>query len=412
MTRPRVLLIKPILPYPPDQGTRVVSFGLLEALREPCDVTVLTRMLDEGEAAHVAALTERGVRVVTVFPQNRRQAWARYAYRAGYALRSLLGLRSLKRQYDCPGALVAKARELARESFDLVIVEYWQMAEMLAVFPRDRTVLMTHDIDRQVARDHAALESPLQRVRRAWQRALEAREESAAYRRARRVWALTPRDADAVRRLSGGSATVAVFPFGLAEPAFVSEPSPGGSGEVLFLGAMQAPFNRDAVIHLADDIGPALRDIPGLRLVIVGGALPPAASALAGEAGVEVVGHTPEPGIYLKRAECLIVPLRYGGGLRIRIIEALAAGLPVVCSPVAVAGMDLDEVVLLAANAGEYRAHIARLLADPAFRATVARRGIEAARARYGPKTRIDGVRGLVFAALTVGGDPTRSSLI
>ncbi|HEU4365942.1 MAG TPA: glycosyltransferase [Candidatus Krumholzibacteria bacterium] len=404
MSRPRVLLVKPVLPYPPEQGTRVVSFALVEALSEQCDVTVLARILDPAEEAHVRSLERRCSRVITVLPANRRSTAARAAYRIAYLLRACLTRRSLKSLYDCPGAFIARARELARESFDLVIIEYWQLYPLLDVFPPRCTVLLTHDIDMQVNRDRTALErNRLRRVVARRRDGIERREESAAYRLAGRVWALTARDAEAVRAIAGRDA-VDVLPFGLAEEAFAPT-APRDSGEVLFIGAMGAVFNRDAVVHFARDLHPVLADLPGIRFTIVGGALPQEATRLGAAPGVTVPGHAPDLCVYLRRAACLIVPLRYAGGLRIRIIEAMAAGLPVVASPAAVAGMGLEEgtEVLVARTPGDYRHWIGRLLADRPFAANIGHRAREAAWRRFGPEARRAGVQGLAAGAMARG---------
>ncbi|MDH4037641.1 MAG: glycosyltransferase family 4 protein [Candidatus Krumholzibacteria bacterium] len=405
MKRPRVLLVKPVLPFPPEQGTRVLSFAIVEALSEAFDVTVLARILDAGEEAQARALERWCSRVVTVLPDNRRSMGARIAYKLVYGTRALVTGRSLKSLYDCPGAFLRRARELARESFDLVIVEYWQLYPLLDVFPAARTVLLTHDIDLQVSRDRATLErGALRRALAAWRNRAEGREEVRAYRRAGRVWALTARDADSVRALSGGT-PVDVLPFGLPNDAFTESATPREPGEILFMGAMGAVFNRDAIVHFERDIHPLLAGLPGIRFTIVGGALPPEASALGNAPGVTVTGHAPDPRVYLRRATCMIVPLRYAGGLRIRIIEAMAAGLPVVASPAAVAGMDLvaGSEVLVARTPQEYRDHVERLLGDPAFAASLSGRAREAVRTRYGPRARSEGIRALVGAAVRRG---------
>jgi glycosyltransferase involved in cell wall biosynthesis len=317
----------------------------------------------------------------------------------------MAGRRSLKSLYDCPGAFVARARALAAEPFDLVIIEYWQLYPLLDVLAGHTTVLLTHDVDQQVNRDREVLEpNPVRRWFAARRHAVERREETGAYAIAQRVWTLTTRDADAVRAIAGAR-NVAVLPFGVAADAFVAEAGARTSHEVLFMGAMGALFNRDALIHFARDIHPVLADLPGIRFTIIGGALPAAAATLAENAAVTVVGHAPDPGVYLRRAACLVVPLRYGGGLRIRIIEAMAAGLPVVCSPVAVAGMELraGSEVLVATPPAEYRAWVERLLQDPGFAASVARAAREAAWSRFGPEARGAGMRACAQAAIAAG---------
>jgi glycosyltransferase involved in cell wall biosynthesis len=401
MKRARILLIKPVLPYPPDQGTKVVSMGLIDALAPAHDVTVLARLLSRDEETQVRELEKHGARVVTVTPKNRVSRVARAAFKIGYGARSLVTGRSMKSLYDCPGATVAAARALARERFDLVIVEYWQMYPLFGVFPRECTVLLTHDIDAHVYRARAQIEHGIAtrvRARTTWR--VEAREEKRAYERAGRVWALTQADADAVAAIAARRAEV--LPFGLAADAFVDEPAPRTSREVLLVGAMQSAFNRDAIDHFVRDIHPALASISGARFTVVGGALPSEVASFAHEPGVEITGHANDIRPFLARAACLLVPLRFAGGIRIRILCAMAAGLPVVCSPVAVEGMGLDagRHVLVAASPAEYRAHVERLLADPGFAQGIARAARERVWKAFGPGARGPGLVAFVERAM------------
>jgi glycosyltransferase involved in cell wall biosynthesis len=401
--RRRILLVKPVLPYPPDQGTRVVSSAIIEALAGEYDVTVLARVLDEREVAHARELEKHCARVVTVFPRNRRSLAARVGYRAAYLLRSLITGRSLKSLYDCPGALVRAARGLARERFDLVILEYWQLYPLLHVFRGHRTVLLTHDIDLVVNAQRALLERSLPAKLRALRRwRSERRDEIRAYRNARNIWALTARDAQAAASLSGGHASASVMPFGLRESQFAKTVRARDSREVLFLGAMGAAFNRDALDYFAREIHPLLAPIDGIRFTVVGGALPPSLEFFGALQHVEVVGHARDVSPFLDRCACMVVPLRFGGGLRIRILEALAAGVPVVASPVAIEGMRLDpgRHLLVASTPGDYRVHIDRILHDRPFVETMLRDAQAHVRATYGPDARSTGMRASV-AALT-----------
>ena len=119
--RPRVLLIKPVLPYPPNQGTRVASFGLIRALKPEFDVTVLARVISSEENRAARELEGWCSRVVTVMAPNRKSIAHRVAYKIFYHLKSLVLQRSLKSLYDCPGAFLRAARALSGEHFDLII---------------------------------------------------------------------------------------------------------------------------------------------------------------------------------------------------------------------------------------------------------------------------------------------------
>ena len=401
MSRARILLVKPVLPYPPDQGTKVVSTAIIDALAPAHDVTVLARLLNRGEERYVRELEARGVRVVATLPANLSSTAARVAYKLAYSARAALTTRSLKSLYDCPGSTLRAARALALEPFDLVILEYWQLYPLLDVFPRDKTVLLTHDIDALVYRARATIERDAKtqlRARTTWRR--EAREEADAYRRAQRVWALTVRDAAEVTATSGRQAQV--LPFGLPESAFAGELEPRTSREILLVGAMHSAFNRDAAVHFVRDIYPAMASVPGLHVTVVGGGLPPEIADFAAAPNVDIPGHAPDVGPFLRRAACLIVPLRFGGGIRIRILYAMAAGLPVVCSPTAVEGMGLEpgRDVLLATTGKEYRSHIERLFTDPSYGLQIARASREKVWNLHGPEARGPGLRAFVERAM------------
>jgi glycosyltransferase involved in cell wall biosynthesis len=408
--RKRILLVKAILPYPPDQGTRVVSFDLIRTLQREFDVTVLARLIDRSEASQAAELERYCSRVVTVMAPNRR-SWAhRIAYKAWYALVSVLRRRSMKRLYECPGAFVKAARRLAVEDFDCVVLEYWQLSSLIPVFGRRRTVLLTHDVEMLVNRQSALIERrlfhKLVKVRR-W--LLERREEIAAYREAARVLALTERDAAAVRKIRAGrldraagaagdapgdegglSAGVGVLPVGVKAGRHrggetVPERDPR---EVLFMGELRASFNQDALDFFVRRVYPHLGDVEGLRVTVVGGELPRDLAFFGREPRVEVTGRVRDVGPYLSRAACLVVPLRFGGGLRIRILEAMMAGLPVVCTKVAIAGMPFapERDYLSADDPADIAGQIKRLLDDPALGAQIARNATEVVERQYNPE--------------------------
>jgi glycosyltransferase involved in cell wall biosynthesis len=203
-----------------------------------------------------------------------------------------------------------------------------------------------------------------------------------------------------VREMAGRDADV--LPLGLAPEAFVDDFTPRTSNEVLLVGAMHSAFNRDAIDHFVRDIHPALASLPGVRFTIVGGPLPPEVAEFARAPGVDVPGHAPNLRPYFERAACLVVPLRFAGGIRIRILHAMAAGLPVVCSPVAIEGMDVEagRHVLVARTPQEYRAHVERILVDKAFAQGLARAAREQVGRVHGPDARGPGLRAFVERAL------------
>lgn len=395
---PRLLIVKPIVPYPPDQGTKVVTFDLIRALEGAFDITVLAKVFDDGDVRSARELERWCSRVVTVAPPNKRSLLHRVAFKLWYLLVSVFGRRSLKSLYDCPGAFRRAAQSLAREDFDVVLIEYWQLSPVMEYFPAERVVLLTHDIDLLVNRASALLERRLWRklakVRR-WM--VEQREEVRAYQQARRILALTERDAHAARKLSRDRAWVEVLPFGLDPSRFEPPPDNVRRREVLFMGTLAAPFNRDALDYFVDSIYPLLDDVGDFELTIVGGELPPRHARLARDPRVDVVGRVPDVRPYLHRAACILIPLRFGGGLRIRTLESMMAGLPVICTSVAIAGMDFEagRHFLLADTPAEFAFQTKRMVNEPAEAAQVAAGARERAVALYGAASQAERSREL-----------------
>ena len=384
--RPRILLIKPVLPYPPNQGTKVASFGLVRSLKPDFDVTVLARIISPGEIESARELEPWCSRVVTVMAPNKKSIAHRLVYKLFYHFKSLVLQRSLKSLYDCPGAFLSAARDLSRERFDLVIIEYWQLRRMSRYFPRERCVLLTHDVDAPVNERIAALErNPLRRLSAIRRWLIERREEIAAYREFPRILTLTERDKATVEALRGKPGGVEVLPVGVDVDLFASPGLPRNRGEVLFLGHLGAIFNRDALEYFVRDVYPKLGDVEDLRVTIVGGKLPGSLRFFESEPGVEVVGSVGDVRPFLHRASCLVIPLRFGGGLRIRVLEAMSAGIPLVCTPVAIAGMPFEagQDFLLAGTADELAAAIRRLLGDAGLRAGLSASAAQRVRQHY-----------------------------
>lgn len=408
--RPRILVIKPIVPYPPDQGTKIVTFGLVRALQHDFDVTVMARAMSPADLKYAQELELWCSRVVTVLAPNRKSLFHRVAYKIYYQLVSTIRRRSLKSLYDCPGVFVKQAKRLAAEDFDLIIVEYWQLYRMLGVFSADKTVLVTHDIDQLVNREISLLErnlvAKIKAVRR-W--LLERQEELEAYRSARHIWTLTERDKLYVQRLCRDKCSVDVLPFGLDTEYFAPSGMSRNPGEVLFLGHMGALFNRDALTHFVQRIYPHMDGVEGLSVIIVGGNLPKEVRSFGLRAEVEVLGSVPDVRPYLHRASCLVVPLRFGGGLRIRILEAMAAGIPIVCSPQAIAGMPFRQDVdfLASAKPEGLAGLIGRVLREPDLASRIAVSARERVEELYGIRAQTERIIDLIRRHLT---EPHESS--
>ncbi len=149
---------------------------------------------------------------------------------------------------------------------------------------------------------------------------------------------LTVTDDDtAVLRAEGLSTDISVIP-NIHVMSALSERLMTDRLELIFIGSYKWSPNVDAMIHFCTEILPLLREcIPNLRLRIVGSSPSEEIQALASE-DVDVVGYVPETTTYLLSSDISIAPLRYGGGMKGKIGEAMAHGLPVVTTTVGAEG--------------------------------------------------------------------------
>ncbi len=214
---------------------------------------------------------------------------------------------------------------------------------------------------------HAARERPLRPRRRAWELFLE----SAAWRRYERrviasssaVVVFTERDQALIRGMSP-QARVEYIPPGVELPQEPLDPLGCSPPSIVFIGNFDHPPNADAAERLASSIFPKVREtIPDLTLFIVGDRAPDHLREMANESMV-VTGWVPSVVPYLNRANLVVAPLRTGGGIRIKILEALAAGKAIVASPRAVEGIPIQPDVhfVLADDDQRFAAAITLLL--------------------------------------------------
>lgn len=249
--------------------------------------------------------------------------------------------------------------------YDLLYVAWTPSARrvlsVLEQSARPPLLFDTHDVNHRREFRQARLNGNARTLKRAL-RTKEA--ELATIKAASATLAITDSDRDFLRALVPSARLYTVEMW--AEPyALERRPDPA---TLLFIGNMGAPHNHDSVLFLANEIMPLLRQrCPGVRLLVAGQSPHEEVLAVAAP-DLEVLGWVPDLDPLLARASLLVAPLRFGSGLKGKMLQAMAAGLPIVASSIAAEGMPLHDGrdVLLADDAAAVAAAIARLLANPA----------------------------------------------
>ncbi len=177
---------------------------------------------------------------------------------------------------------------------------------------------------------------------------------------------------------------VVVVPNGVDAQAFEAPDAQMSRRGIVFVGTLGYAANADAVDYLVAEIMPRVRSQADVTLTVVGGGASPTLVQRA-EGHARFVGFVADVRPYYWQAAVCVVPLRSGGGTRLKILEALAAGCAVVATSIGAEGLELtpgDEIEI-ADTPEALAAAVLRLLADHEARERLARQGCAAVRRRY-----------------------------
>jgi glycosyltransferase involved in cell wall biosynthesis len=211
------------------------------------------------------------------------------------------------------------------------------------------------------------------------------RAEAAACARARLTIAVSEPDRHMLAALAPRARVVAV-PTGVDTAYFSRNGSRDHTAHLVFTGSMDWFPNEDGILHFMEAILPAIRrEVPEVSLTVVGRQPSPRLRARAGRAGVRVTGTVDDVRPYVAEASVYVVPLRVGGGTRLKIFEALAMGKAVVSTRVGAEGLPLEPGThFIQADApADFADAVVGLLRSPARRQQLADAGRTLVQARY-----------------------------
>jgi glycosyltransferase involved in cell wall biosynthesis len=371
--------------WPLTSGGRLRSFHTLAELCRRHQVTVVTthETVDEGNA--LAVRLGEAARVVSIpfAPVKRDGTGFPLALARSWASRLPVDLW----KWRAPGIRDVVQRVVASGGVDLCVGDF--LAAMPNI-PRDLggvpLVLFEHNVEHMIwrricqAERRAAVRSLLEVEWRKMRRY-----EALACHRARLVLAVSEADRDRLRSRAPGARIEAV-PTGVDIAYFAPNGAPEVQDELLFTGSMDWQPNEDAMAYFVGRILPAIRrEMPGVRMTIVGRNPRKRLRELAGPAGVTVTGTVEDIRPFMARAAVYVVPLRIGGGTRLKVFEALAMGKAVVSTSIGVEGLPLapGREFALADDPDEFARSVVSLLRDPAKRCTLGAQGRQLVVDRY-----------------------------
>jgi glycosyltransferase involved in cell wall biosynthesis len=340
-----VAIVDEELPYPLNSGKRIRTFQLVSRLARRHRITYLChRNADRQEAAQAEPIfRDHGIQTVVVerppLPKSGPGFYARLAanllspFPYSVASHTSAPLRRAIRSFA------------ARQKVDLWQAEWTPYAASLQIPGDVRRVIMAHNVESQIwRRYHENETNPLKRWYIGIQMQKYERFERRVFQQVERIVAVSIED-KALIRDGFGAGHVEVVENGVDTSYFRPVTTKRIPSLILFLGSLDWRPNLDAVEQLLSVIFPAVRaEDPSARLSLVG-RNPPAflRQRVAETPAVELHADVPDVRPFLAQAAIMVVPLRIGGGSRLKILEAMAGGTPVISTRVGAEGLGVRD---------------------------------------------------------------------
>jgi len=380
-----ILLITPRLPYPPDQGNKFTMFNMIRLLSKNHRVTLFSLVLGDEGARYNDELKKYCHRIETV---RMRPKWS--VKNLLYAVCKSDPYTSIK--YYSPLMMNRMRRFLKENRFDIIQVEFYYMAQYLmrlkSLIPDDTaTFLDTHNVEYFMYKDfYHTVKNPFLRFFMFFELLRIKSYERFVFNHFDRCLAVSKGD---IERMTGLQPEVKAVlqPHGVdAELSASYHHARPKENSIIFFGTMSFFANYDAMRFFCGAIFPLIRrSIPEVKLTIAGSSPLPDIAALDSDPAITVTGYVDDLRALIARASVIVVPLRVGGGIRIKIVEAWAMGKAIVSTTIGATGVDFSdgEDILIADKPEDFAEKTVGLLKNEELRQRLGKAGRYKAQKKY-----------------------------
>src|SRR5579885_2965455 len=370
----KILFITFGLPYPPDSGVRIHDFYLVKNISQHHSVLVLSLLTSREQVKHIQGLRQYCdyVDFVLEKPHSIRQHFSRI-------IRSLLKGRPLATYPFIYGEMLSKIREIVTKwDVDIIQIEHSFFApyvEAISTNGKCKKVLSFHNLGaiqykRMMGLRTGFTQKSLFLIK--WM--LMLRWEAKYAEKFDHCLVVSPIEGKMLKS-ANPRLPISVIENGVDTELYQPLEYVSKNNDLLFIGVMGYPPNVDGILYFCEDIMPIIQcSIPDIRLVVVGHEPVPEIRKLVERGNVIVTGYVENVVPYYQQSKVTIVPLRGGGGTRLKILESMALGRPVVSTSIGCEGLNVAdrENIMIADTPMEFAQCVIQLLMDKRLRERIA----------------------------------------
>lgn len=400
-----ILWLKTELLHPVDKGGKIRSYNMLKELKRSCHITYLT--LDDGTSDSKAReLASEYCHELVCVPHQQREKFT-----TGFYVELLLNLASelpyAIKKYESRAMRHEITTRVAGGRFDVLVCDFLAPAVNVPPGLNCRSVLFQHNVEAMIWKRHYEVQANAAKkayLYRQWQkmRAFEAK----ACPQFDCVVAVSREDRELMQQ-QYGVAEIYDVPTGVDTEYFRPSGRVKSRAEnLVFTGSMDWLPNEDAIRYFTEQIMPRIKQaVPGVTLTVVGRNPYPGLVELSKrDPSVVVTGRVEDVRPFMEEAAVYIVPLRIGGGTRLKIYEAMAMEKAIVSTSIGAEGLPVNDgkEILLADTPESFAEAVVRLIRQENLAAALGRQAAAKVREKFGWDTVVESFAGICERTLGV----------
>ncbi|MBL8012460.1 MAG: glycosyltransferase [Candidatus Omnitrophica bacterium] len=357
-----ILFLAPRMPLPADTGGKIRTLNILKQLAIESSVHLVCFSFEANDTQYIAELQTLGIKV-TLVPM----ADASFLQKINWLLFHGLPISLVKYHTK---AMEDSLKQIVRgEKFNAVHVDHLHMAHYLNIFKNIPCMIDEHNVEYKILQRCASVEKsfPKKLAYQAQSRKMN-RFEAAMTQQFSCVFTCSTDDRILLNKITNGLVPIYVVPNGVDTGFFQSSDAEPSEDALVFTGSMDWLPNDDAITYFCNEILPLIwKRNPAIKLYVVGKSPSSAVKELAAKDNrVIVTGRVEDVRPYIRRSKIFVVPLRVGGGTRLKILEAMAMGKAIVSTTIGAEGITYteDENILLADTPEDFADTTVELIAD------------------------------------------------